>query len=75
MVQTQSQVLSIIKYVASIQEKKEKHIPNYTILQKMKTDNSIRTFRKIFRENPITDFCYRIPHSLPIPVSPFSLDD
>ena len=47
---------------------------NITILQKMKQDNSIKTYRKIFQKNPITDFKYSIPHFLPIPVSPFCLE-
>ena len=47
---------------------------NITILQKMKQDNSIKIYRKIFQKNPITDFKYSIPHSLPITVSPFCLE-
>ena len=47
---------------------------NITILQKMKQDNSIKTYRKMFQKNPITDFKYSIPHSLPIPVPPFCLE-
>lgn len=47
---------------------------NITILQKMKKDNSIKIYQKMFQKNPITDFKYSIPHSHPVPVSPFFLD-
>ena len=59
---------------------------NLTILQKLKADNSIRTFRKNFikKEQIPLDFHYRAPLSLPfrslanadlpLPVSYFCLD-
>jgi hypothetical protein len=52
---------------------KEISSSNKTILQKMKEDNSIRTYRKVFNKNPIKDYHYSVPHSLPIPVSSFNL--
>lgn len=46
-----------------------------TILQKMKTDNN--RFRILIKKN-LSDsiqFIYQIPHTQPIPVSPFCLDN
>ena len=43
---------------------------NLTILQKLKADNSIRTFRKMFQKNPNEEYHYDIPHTLPLPAEP-----
>jgi len=43
---------------------------NFTILQKLKADNSNRNYRKMFRKTPNEEYHYDIPHTLPLPAEP-----
>ena len=47
---------------------------NLTILQKLKEDNSNRNYRKMFRKTPSKEYHYDIPHTLPLPVEPLTLE-
>ena len=52
----------------------KKIVTNLTILQKLKADNSSQTFRKLIIKSPKKEYHYDIPHTLPLPVEPLTLE-